>query len=300
MKKYNYSLPMATASLSAAGTLGILIPPSTGFVLYSILTQNSVGKLFIAGILPGLLLTLLFCLVILILTTLDPMSAPPGPRTTVKEKFLSLKGTWSVICLFLLVIGGMYGGIFTATEGGAVGAFGAIVISAITGKLNLKNFRESVIETVQTSGMIYALMMGGYILMKFIAITKLPFELANYVQSLQVSPYVVLFIIVIIYLLLGMFMDIFGAVVLTVPILYPVVTALGFDPIWYGVVMVLLIEMGLVTPPVGLNVFTLSGITGVPSGAMFKGVWPYVSAMFICIFLLTLFPQIVLFLPSHM
>jgi tripartite ATP-independent transporter DctM subunit len=300
MKKYNYSLPMATASLAASGTLGILIPPSTGFVLYSILTQNSVGKLFIAGILPGFLLTALFCCVILILTTINPASAPAGPKTTFKQKASSLKSTWSVLALIVIVIGGMYGGIFTATEGGAVGAFGAIIISIVMGRITLRNFKEALFETFRTTGMIFTLILGGYILMRFIAITNIPFAMVSLIQDLNVNRYVILALIVILYLILGMFLDIYGAVVLTVPILYPVVTALGFDPIWYGVIMVLLIEMGLVTPPVGLNVFTLSGITGVPAGAMFKGVWPYVTAMLLCVFILTVFPQIATFLPSNM
>jgi len=300
MRKYKYSLPMATASLASAGTLGILIPPSTGFILYSILTQQSVGKLFIAGILPGVLLTILFLIVILVITYLNPSSAPAGPRTNLKEKIVSLKGTWSVLCLFLLVIGGIYGGIFTATEGGAIGAFGAIVISAVTKKLNRANLSDSLFESFKLTGMIMTLIMGGYLLMKFIAVSKLPFELVGFIQSLNLNRYLIFAFIVFVYILLGMFLDVYGAVVLTVPILYPVVTALGFDPIWYGVVMVLMIEMGLVTPPVGLNVFTLSGITGVPAGDMFKYVWPFVGAMLLCVVIITIFPQIVLFLPGRM
>jgi tripartite ATP-independent transporter DctM subunit len=300
MKKYNYSMPMATASLASAGTLGILIPPSNGFIIYSILTQQSIGKLFIAGILPGVLLTILLLITLLIMTTRNPSLAPAGPRTSLKEKIVSLKGTWAVLCLFLLVIGGMYGGIFTATEGGALGAFGAIVISAINKRLNRRNLFVSLLETVRTSGMVLTLIMGGFLLMKFIAVSRLPFTLAEFIQGLNLNRYVIFAFIIFIYILLGMFLDIYGAVVLTVPILYPVVTALGFDPIWYGVIMVLMIEMGLVTPPVGLNVFTLAGITGVPSGEMFKYVWPFVGAMLLCVLMITIFPQIVLFLPSTM
>ncbi len=300
MKKYNYSLPMATASLASAGTLGILIPPSGGFILYSILTQQSVGKLFIAGILPGILLTVLFMITLAILSWIYPDSAPAGPKTSLKEKVASLRFAWSVVFLFLLVIGGMYGGIFTPTEGGAIGAFGAIIISAVTKRLNYRNLFVSLMESVKTSGMIMTLIMGGFLLMKFVAVSKLPFELAGFVQSLSLNRYVIFAMIVIIYLILGMFLDIYGAVVLTVPILYPVITTLGFDPIWYGVVTVLLIEMGLVTPPVGLNVYTLAGITDVPAGDMFKFVWPFVGAMLLCIIILAIFPEIALFLPSTM
>jgi len=300
MKKYHYSLPLATASLASAGTLGILIPPSTGFILYSILTQQSIGKLFMAGVLPGVLLTILLSITLLVITYLKPGSGPAGPRTTLKKKIYSLKGTWPVLCLFLLVIGGMYGGVFTPTEGGAVGAFGAIVISAATRKLNRTNFLSSLFDTFKLTGMILVLIMGGYLLMKFIAISNLPYELAGYIQSLDLNRYLIFAIIVLIYLILGMFLDIYGAVVLTVPILYPVVIALGFDPIWYGVVTVLLIEMGLVTPPFGLNVFTLAGITGVPAGDMFKAVWPFVGAMLLCVVIITIFPEIALFIPSTM
>lgn len=300
MKKYNYSLPMASASLASAGTLGALIPPSQGLILYSVLTQQSIGKLFMAGLGPGVLMTILFLITLVILTWIKPDIAPPGPKTSFKQKVVSIRHTWSVVVLFLLVIGGIYGGIFTPTEGGAIGAFGAIVISAIMKRINRNNLYASLMESVRTSGMVLTLIMGGFLLGKFVAVSKLPFELAGFIAGLDLNRFVIFAVIIVIYIILGMFMDIFGAIVLTVPILFPVIIALGFDPIWYGVVTVMLIEIGLVTPPIGLNVFTLSGFTGIPAGDMFKYVWPFVAAMVVCIIIITIWPQIALFIPSTM
>ncbi len=300
MKKYNYDLPASCASLASAGTLGILIPPSMGFILYSLITNQSVAKLFIAGILPGILLTCLLLIAVAIVYKRNPGLAPKGQKATLKEKIVSLRLIWPTLLLFVMVIGGMYAGIITATEGGAIGSFGAIVISAIMGRLTWKNFIKSILEAAKISGMIAILMVGGFLLMKFIAVSKLPFDLALWVQGMNVNRYLVFTIIIIMYILMGMFLDIYGAVVLTVPILYPLVTGLGFDPIWFGVIAVIVIEMGLVTPPIGLNVFTLSGIVGIPSEAIFYRVTPYVVAMLVCIVIITIFPEIALLLPNLM
>jgi len=300
MRKFNYDMKLATASIAAAGSLAILIPPSLAFVLYSILTEQSVGKLFIAGILPGILLTVLFMMTIAVIVWRNPAAAPAGPRTTLKEKLISLKHTWTMLALFTLVMGGIYGGIFTPSEGGAIGAFLAIVISAFQRRLTSEKLWQSLLETIRTTGMIAALITGAFILMRFLAITKLPFSLARFVGGLPIGPYGVLGCIVVFYFIVGMFFDVMGAVILTVPIIYPVVIEVGFDPIWFGVVVVLLIEMGLITPPVGFNVFVLSGATGIPSRTIFQGVWPFVAAIFICLILITIFPQIALFLPRSM
>jgi C4-dicarboxylate transporter DctM subunit len=300
MKRYNYAEPMATACVSAGGTLGILIPPSLAFILYAILTEQSVGKLFMAGIFPGILLVALFVIVIGIQAWINPRIAPAGAKTSFRQKVVSLKYTWPMIALFLLVIGGIYGGIFTPTEAGAIGAIGAIIIAAATRQLTRSNFIDSLKETLMTAGMIVTIIMGAFIFMRFLSVSKLPFTLSEIVVGLPFSRYTIFVLIIILYIILGMFMDIMPCIILTIPILYPVVIALGFDPIWYGVIMVLVIEMGMITPPIGINVFILSGVTGIPIGTIFRGVWPFVGAELVCIALVTLFPQIALFLPDRM
>jgi C4-dicarboxylate transporter DctM subunit len=300
MRKYKYDDRLATGSIACAGTLAILIPPSLGFILYGILTEKSVGALFMAGILPGILLTILFIVTVIITTARSPDAGPPGPKTSLKEKISSLKYTWPMFALFLLVIGGIYGGIFTPTEAGAVGAFGAIVISLINRRLTPKIFLYSLQETTVTTAMILILIIGAFLFIKFLAISRLPVTLGELVTGLTVSKYIIYAAIIVLYIILGMFLDIFSAIMLTIPIIYPIILAMGFDPIWYGVIMVLVMQMGLVTPPVGLDVYILSGITGVPVGTIFRGIWPFVVAAVVCIIILTIFPQIALFLPSMM
>ena len=300
MKRYKYDESLATACVATGGTLGFLIPPSLGFILYAILTEESVGKLFMAGILPGVLLTALIILVIIIMGRLRPNAMPPGPSTSFREKIRSLRYTWAMLALFLLVIGGIYGGIFTPTEAGAVGAFGAIIISAIGRRLTRQNLLASLFDTVRTAGMIVTIIMGAYIFNRFLCISELPFTLSETVGALPLNRYTIFAIIILLYILLGMFMDIIPAIVLTVPILVPVIIALGFDPIWYGVIMILVMEMGMITPPIGMNVFILAGVTGTPIGTIFRGVWPFVAAELACIIILTCFPQIALFIPGMM
>jgi C4-dicarboxylate transporter DctM subunit len=300
MKKYKYDDSLSSGCVACAGSLAILIPPSMGFVLYGILTEQSVGVLFMAGVLPGILLSAMFFLIIMVVTLRNPKLAPPGPRIPLKEKILSLKITWVVVALFLLVLGGIYMGVFTPTEAGAIGAFGAIVITFISRQLNFKTLLASIAEAGVTTAMIMILIVGAFIFMKFMAISKLPFILAGTISGLGLSPYVILAFIVIIYIILGMLLEINSAMVLTIPLIYPVITALGFDPIWFGVIVVILMEMGLATPPVGMNVFILASVTDTPMGTIFKGVWPFVAAMLFCIIILTIWPKIVLFLPSTM
>jgi len=300
MKKYRYDDSLATACVATGGTLGILIPPSLGFILYAILTEEPVGKLFMAGILPGVLLTALIILIIGVLARINPRLAPPGPKTNFRQKIISIKYTWQMVLLFLLVMGGIYGGIFTPTEAGAIGAFGAFVISAIGRRLTRQNILDSLFETARTTGMIIAIIIGAFIFMRFLAVSELPFTLSEVILGIELNRYAIFAIIVLLYIVLGMFMDIYSAIVLTIPVIFPVILALGFDPIWYGVVFVMLIEMGMITPPIGMNVFVLSGITGTPVGTIFRGVWPFVVAELMCIIILTIFPQIALFLPGMM
>ena len=300
MRRYKYDDAIASGCIASAGTMGILIPPSMGLILYGLLTEQSVGKLFIAGFLPGLLLTILLILAIIITTSFRPEAGPAGPKTAFKVKVASLKRTWHVVLLFLLVLGGIYGGIFTPTEAGAIGAFGAFVIVAITGQLTRQVFLDILKEAGWTSAMIFLIIIGAFIFMRFLGISKLPFALVEIIEQLQVSKYVIFAGIILLYIILGMFLEVYSAVTFTIPIIYPVIIALGFDPIWFGVIFVLVIEMGLITPPVGMNAFILGGMTGIPLHTIFRGIVPFFLAMLVCIFLLTIFPEIALFLPGLM
>lgn len=300
MQKYKYDLKLTTGSIAAGGTIGILIPPSLGFILYGILTEESIGKLFMAGIIPGILEILFYIGLIIILCRLRPTLGPAGPKVRFMEKVTSLRYTWAMLCLFLLVIGGIYGGWFTPTEAGAVGAFGAILISTIARKITRENFLASILEAAQTTAMIVIIIAGAFIFMKFMAVSRVPDMLATVISELPFSPLVILILIIFLYILLGMFLDAPSAMVLTLPILFPVILSLGFNPIWYGVIMVRVIEIGLVTPPFGMNVFVLAGVSDVPLGVIFRGIVPFVIADILHISLLVAFPAISLFLPSVM
>ena len=300
MRKRNYDDKLATGSIVCAGTLAFLIPPSMAFIIYGILTETSIGLLFIAGLIPGIMLSLLFVITITLITAIRPGAGPAGPKSSIREKITSLKGTWHTLLLFLIVLGGIYGGVFTPTEAGAIGAFGAIVITAFSRRLTIKSFLESLLEAGQTTAFVFLLIIGAYILMKFLAVSRLPFMLSETVAALPFPRMAIFAGIMLLYVILGMFLDIFSAVIITIPVIFPLIIALGFDPIWFGVVLVIVIEMGLVTPPVGLDVFILSGAIDVPLFTIFRGVLPFLVAMVIGIIILAIFPQIALFLPSTM
>ena len=301
MARYKYHPRLATGCIAAGGTLGILIPPSIGFIFYSLLTAESISKLFIAGILPGILLAILFMLTIYVIAKLDPSLGPPGPRTTFMEKMGSLKGIWPVLILFLVVIGGMYLGVFTPTEAAGVGAFVAFVIMLAKKGLSRKNLEGSLLDTGKMVAMCYLILVGATIFSYFIAFTRIPMELAGFVSGLPVPGLLILVFILIIYLFLGCIMDPISMIILTVPIFYPMIKALGFDPIWFGVIIVMTMEMGMITPPVGINVFVIAGVAkGVPMETIFRGMTPFLIAMIVGVAILTAFPQIATFLPGTM
>jgi tripartite ATP-independent transporter DctM subunit len=300
MRKRSYDVKLATGSLVCGGTMAFLIPPSVAFIIFGILTENSIATLFMAGFFPGLVLTSLFVITIMIIVRRRPQAGPAGPKTTWKEKIVSLKGTWAMVALFLLIIGGIYGGIFTPTEAGAIGAFGAIILSIIGRRFSFARFRDSLIEAGQTTAFIMLLIIGAYLLMKFLAVSNLTDALGNFIAGLAVPRLLILIAIIILYLILGMFLDVVSAVILTIPVIYPIILILGYNPIWYGVLVVILIEIGLVSPPVGMDAFVLSGVTGVPLSTIFRGAVPFLIAMIICIIIMVAFPQIALFLPSTM
>lgn len=301
MKKYNYDVGLAGATVAAGGTLGDLIPPSVAFAFFGILTDQSIGKLFIAGILPGILLTALFMLSIYFFVTIKPKAAPLAPRANVKAMASSVKNVWGTVILFALVIGGLYTGIFTPTEAGAVGAFGALVLIIIKRKLTSKNLFSSLLSTATTSAMCFIILIGAFIFSYFLAVTRLPTVLADWMVGLNFSKYIIFTLVVVLYIVLGCFMDGFSMLILTIPVIFPEMLHLGFDPIWFGVIVVILIEMGMITPPIGINIFIVHGIMkDAPMYTLFRGITPFVVAMLVCIFLLVAFPQIVLFFPSMM
>lgn len=301
MRRYNYDMGLATGTVATAGSLGILIPPSVIFIVYGILTEQSIGKLFAAGVLPGLLLTVLFVATIYIRVRRNPSLAPAGPATKSKEKIKSLLGILETLIIFGLVMGGIFFGIFTPTEAAAVGAFLTLLIAVARRQLSWEGFIKSLADTTRISCMVMVIVTGAIIFGHFLAVTRLPYDLANWVGHLPLPGFAIMGIIILVYLLGGCFMDSLAMIMLTVPIFYPVALALHYDPIWFGVIIVLITEMGVVTPPVGVNVYVVYGVVkDVPLETIFKGVMPMMLALLLCNLLLLVFPQIALFLPSLM
>lgn len=301
MKKYDYNDSLATGSVAAGGTLGILIPPSIGFIAYGIITEQSVGKLFMAGIIPGLIMIVLFSAVILLMCKINPAMGPTTGGFTWREKIMSIKGPWKVAVLFVLVMGGIYSGFVTPTEAGGVGLIGALLLAIMSKEFNWKMMKVSLMGGIEMSAMIMTLLIGVAILGNFITLTELPMSLSAWLESLNLSRYVFFACILVLYLFLGMVMNIIPMIMVTLPIIFPSILALGFDPIWFGVVMVIMMEMGQISPPVGINVFVIHSSSGnVPMGAIFKGVLPFILMQIITIVILTLFPKLVLYLPELM
>ena len=301
MKRYKYSDSLSAGSVVAGGSLGILIPPSVIFIVYGIATEQSIGKLFAAGILPGILLSLLFCITIIIWAYFRPGIAPRGEKTSFKKKVLALSGVTDTALLFFLVMGGLFWGVFTPTEAGAIGAGGAILLGVARRRLLWKGFGLAVMESTRISCMILVIVAGAITFGHFLAFTRLPFVAANWVAGLPLPKNAIMLLIIFVYVIGGCFMDALAMVLLTIPILFPLVTAMGFDPIWFGVIIVLVAEMGAMTPPVGINVYVLSGIAkAIPMEIIFKGAFPFVLCVMVCILFLILFPQIALVLPNLM
>lgn len=299
MKRYRYDMELATGAVAAGGSLGMLIPPSVVFIVYAILTEQSIGQLFIAGIGPGILIAFLFCVTIWILCKKHPDWGPAGPRMGLREKWRSLVGISETLILFLAVIGGMFGGLFTPTEAAAIGAAGAILIAAFQKKLTLTMLSRSLRETVRTSCMVMIIVTGAVIFGRFLAITRIPYELAAFLAALPLPGWMIMTFIILFYLLAGCFVDALGLIMLTIPIFYPVVVQLGFDPIWFGVIIVVVTQMGVISPPVGVNVYVVSGIErDVPLQTIFRGAMPFLAALIAAALLLICFPQIALFLPN--
>lgn len=302
MKKYNYSPSLASACVAAGGALGILIPPSTIFVIYGVATEQSIARLFLAGIIPGILLTFSYIAAIWVVTRLDPTLGPAGPdKPDLKEVLNALRGgLLEVMVVFAISIGGLFMGWFTPTEAGGVGAAGVLLVTLISRKMTFKGITSALADATRTSAMIFFLIAGATIFTRFMAISRIPFVLANWAGSLPVPGFVILIFILMVYLLLGTFIEMIPLILLTIPIFFPiVVNVLGYDPIWFGVIIVMVVAMGVITPPVGINVYVVKGVAkDIPLETIFRGIWPFLIAAIISCGFLIMFPQLATFLPN--
>lgn len=298
MRRYGYDRALATGAVAVGGTLGVVIPPSVVMIVIAVQTEQSLLRLFLAGIIPGLLLTALFLATVLVMCLRRPELGPPGPATTLKDKLASLSGVIETLLLFVLVIGGLYVGWFTPTEAGAAGAFGALVIGLVRRRLSLKEIVLSASETLRISAMVVLMITGAVLFGRFLTVSRLPFELAEWAAALPVPPAAIMVIVLLIYLVGGALMDALGFLVVTVPIFFPLAAALGYDPIWFTIVLTIVTTMGAVTPPVGVNVFIVNGLSpDVPIHTIFAGVAYFMLAYAACLALIWVFPETVLFLP---
>lgn len=299
MQKYKYKDSLSCGSIAAGGTLGILIPPSVGFILYGISAEQSIGAMFAAGIIPGILLAIAYIITIIISVKRNPSLGPLGPVVSMREKLSSLKGIAGIVILFIVVLGGIFGGFFTANEGAAVGAFGAFIFMIIRKKATLENIKKSLLDTIRTSSMIFLIMIGAYIFGYFLTVSRLATTLATVVGGLNVSPIIIVLVILLIYALLGCVMDSLPMIVLLTPIFLPIIVQLGLNPIWFGVLMVMVMQLGLITPPVGLCVYVMGGIAkDTPLSTIFKGVLPFIIALIIMVFIVAFFPSLSTWLPG--
>ncbi len=301
MKRYNYSMELATGAVASGGSLGMLIPPSVVFIVYGIMTEQSIGKLFMAGILPGLLIAGLFCLAISISCRRHPELGPSGPPTSWKNRFQSLKGTGETLLIFGLVMGGLFVGFFTPTEAGAVGALCSLGIALMGRNLTFEKLKTSLFETTRTACMVMIIVTGAVIFGHFLAVTRIPYDLAGWVAGLPLPRFLIMMVIIAVYLFGGCFIDALALILLTVPIFYPVILALHYNPIWFGVIIVLVTQMGVISPPVGINVYVVKGVAPeIPLATIFRGIIPFLIALIIGTIILIAIPQISLFLPSLM
>jgi tripartite ATP-independent transporter DctM subunit len=301
MKRFGYSERLAAGAIAAGGTLGIMIPPSTIMVIYGVFTETNIGKLFAAGIVPGILGATLLCLAVLYTTWRDPQSGPPGQRTGWHERWLAFKDVWAVVTLFAFVMGGIYGGLFTATEGAGMGAFGAMVFALWRRALTWRTLYSALLESARTTAMLFMILIGALMFAEFVNITTMPADLKAFVTRFEVHPTLVMLAICAIYVALGTAMEELSMVLLTLPVFFPVVVHLGFDPIWFGIIIVCVVEIGLISPPVGMNLFVLKTLLPeVSTGMVFHGVLPFMWADVVRLAILVLFPWLALWLPSLM
>jgi tripartite ATP-independent transporter DctM subunit len=301
MRRYKYSDQLSLGCIAAAANLSLIIPPSISMIIYCVLTEGSIGKLFIGGIFPGLLLTLLFITAVLVTCRINPQAASIGPKSSWLERLLTIRLIWPIALIIILVLGGIYGGIFSSTEAAGIGVFGVAILGLVNKKLNRKMFIKGVEETSKATGLVFLLIIGSMIFSSFIVTTEIPLTLANIIASLSIPPYLVLIVVLIFYILIGCIMDIMAVIIIVAPIFYSIFTNLGFDPVFIGLLTMVTIVMGHISPPFGVVVFVLAGMTkDVPLFTIFRGAIPFVAAMFLGLILLIAFPQITLFLPNLM
>lgn len=301
MRRYGYPQSFSTGVIAAGGTLGAMLPPSTVLAVYAIITQQDIGKLFMAGILPGLLAMAMYVMTIAIIVRVRPGLLPAGEFKPWKERFKGLKDVWAPLVLFAFVIGGLYGGLFTPTEAGGMGAGGAFILGVVRGRLNRAQIREALLQATRTSAAVFTVLIGALLFGYFLTITQTPQKLTEFLTGMGIGRYGVLALIMVMYLVLGCLMDAMAMIILTVPIIYPVIVHMGFDPIWFGIIIVMTVELGLIHPPVGMNVFVIKSVVkDVSFTTIFKGVLPFVATDLIRLVILIAFPIIALWLPQRM
>ncbi|MGA3310213.1 MAG: TRAP transporter permease [Xanthobacteraceae bacterium] len=301
MRRYDYPQSFATGVIAAGGTLGAMLPPSTVLAVYGIITEQDIGKLFIAGIIPGLVAALMYMTTIMIIGRVRPGFLPTGPRSTWKERLGGLRDIWAMLLLFLFVIGGLYGGLFTPTEAGGMGAGGAFLIGLARGKLSRQDIRRSLLQAVRTAAAVLTVLIGALLFGYFLTVTQTPQKVTAFLVGLGFGRYGVLALIMLMYLVLGCLMDALAMIILTIPIIFPVITQLGFDPIWFGIIIVMTVELGLIHPPVGMNVFVIKSVVqDVTFSTIFLGVLPFILTDLVRLVILISFPMLALYLPSHM
>ena len=301
MQRYGYKDELASGAISAGGTLGILIPPSVIMVIYGIMTETSIGKLFIGGIIPGLLATSLLCLAVVWITWRDPEAGPAAERHSWAETMAATRKVWPVVALFALVIGGIYAGVFTAQEGAGIGAGGAFLFALGRGALTLRSLAEVLTDSARTTSMLFMILIGALMFASFINYTTMPSDLKGFVTQFGAHPALVIAAICLIYILLGTAMEELSMILLTVPLFFPVVTALGYDPIWFGILVVIVVQIGMISPPVGMNIFVVKNLLqNVSIGTVFRGTTPFTVALIVMLALLIAFPQMATWLPSYM
>ncbi|QFY76252.1 TRAP transporter large permease [Alcaligenes faecalis] len=301
MRKYNYDDRLATGSIAAGGTLGILIPPSVMMVVYGILTETDIGKLFAAGFLPGMVAMLMYLITVMIITAINPNLGRPGEKASWRERFEATKGVMAITVLFIVIMGGIYGGVFTPTEAAGIGAAATFLLTLKRRGWQPRMYLTVLIEAAQTTAIMFALVIGALVFTNFLTVAGLPNQLLGFIQGIDVSPIVVILIICAIYLVLGCFLETMSMVMLTVPIFYPIVASLGFDLVWFGIIVVVAAEISLITPPLGLNIFMIKNVMpDVPLGTIIRGVTPFVMMDIVRLLLLVFVPWIVLVIPNSM
>jgi tripartite ATP-independent transporter DctM subunit len=301
MLRYGYPQSFSTGVIAAGGTLGIMIPPSTVFAVYGLITEQDVGKLFIAGVIPGLLAIAMYMITINAIGLIRPGYLPAGPRSSWPERLAALRDIWATLLLFAFVIGGIYGGLFTATEAAGMGAAGAFIIGVVRRRLSLADIRRSLLEATRTTAAVFTVLIGALLFGYFLTITQTPQNVTAFLTGLGIGKYGILALIMVMYLVLGCLMDALAMIILTVPIVFPVIKELGFDPIWFGVIIVMTVELGLIHPPVGMNIFVIKSVVeDVKISTIFYGVIPFIITDLIRLVILIAFPILALWLPSHM